>query len=65
MFEPTTLPIVISGIPAIAEEIDTAASGAEVPIATIVKPITNCGMRSFVAIPAAPSTNQSEPLDSM
>ena len=38
---PTILPIVISAFPLIAAVILTAASGAEVPIATIVKPITN------------------------
>ena len=39
----------------------TAASGALVPIATIVRPITNWGIPIFPAIPADPSTNQSAP----
>ena len=39
----------------------TAASGALVPIATIVSPITSWGIPSFAATLAAPSTNQSAP----
>ena len=40
----------------------TAASGAEVPIATMVRPMINCGIPSLSAILLAPSTNQSAPL---
>ena len=58
-------PIVISAFPANAAVILTAASGAEVPIATIVNPITNCGIPNFAAILAAPSTNQSAPFTSI
>ena len=36
-------------------------SGMLVPIATIVNPMINCGIPSFFAILAAPSTNQSAP----
>ena len=39
----------------------TAASGAEVPMATIVSPITIAGTLNFFAIEAAPSTNKSAP----
>jgi hypothetical protein len=39
----------------------TAASGMLVPIATIVRPMISCGIPSFFAILAAPSTNQSAP----
>ena len=59
---PTTLPIVISALPLSAAAKLTAASGALVPIATMVKPITSWGMPKRVAILAAPSTNQSAPL---
>ena len=61
MLLPTIFPIVMSALPFIAAVILTAASGALVPIATIVKPTISCGIPNFVAIPAAPSTNQSEP----
>ena len=40
MLLPTMLPMVISALPFKQAEILTAASGALVPIATIVKPIT-------------------------
>ena len=62
---PTILPMVISALPLTAAAILTAASGALVPIATIVRPITSCGMPKRMAIPAAPSTNQSAPLPSI
>jgi len=39
----------------------TAASGILVPIATIVRPMINWGIPSFLAMLAAPSTNQSAP----
>ena len=45
-----------------AEMIEVANSGALVPNATMVKPITSAGIRSFAATPDAPSTNQSAPL---
>ena len=62
---PTTFPMVISALPFIAEEMLTAASGALVPIATIVRPMISWGIPSLEAIPAAPSTNQSAPLISI
>ena len=62
---PTILPIVISALPFIAAAMLTAASGALVPIATIVRPTTSCGMPKRVASAAAPSTNQSAPLPSI
>ena len=61
---PTTLPIVISALPFKEAAMLTAASGALVPMATIVRPITSCGMPNLAAMPAAPSTNQSAPLPS-
>ena len=42
----------------------TAASGSDVPIATIVSPITSCGIPNFPASAAAPSTNTSAPFTS-
>ena len=65
MLLPTIFPIVISALPPTDDEILTAASGALVPMATIVSPITICGIPNLVAIPAAPLTNQSAPLISM
>ena len=60
-----TLPMVIPAFPVVAAVILTAASGALVPIATMVRPMTSCGIPNLAAIPAAPSTNQSAPLISM
>ena len=65
IFEPTTLPTAIAATPLRAPVIETAASGADVPIATIVRPTTSCGIPNFTAIPAAPSTNQSAPFTSI
>ena len=39
----------------------TAASGSDVPIATMVSPITSWGIPNFSATLPAPSTNQSAP----
>ena len=58
---PTMFPIVISALPFKAAVMLTAASGALVPIATIVRPITSWGTPSLSAIPEEPSTNQSAP----
>ena len=58
---PTTFPMVIPAFLFIAAVILTAASGMLVPIATMVNPMINCGIPSFFAILAAPSTNQSAP----
>ena len=61
---PTTFPTVMPALPFKAAVILTAASGALVPMATIVRPITNCGMPNLSAIPDVPSTNQSAPFTS-
>ena len=58
---PTTFPTAISAVPFNAAVILTAASGALVPMATMVRPTTNCGIPIFLAIPEVPSTNQSAP----
>ena len=62
MFEPITLLIAISLLPVSADVILTAASGALVPIATIVRPITTDGTRNNRATADAPSTKKSAPL---
>ena len=58
---PTTLPIAISPLPSNADLVDTASSGALVPKATTVIPITNAETFSLPAIPLAPSTKRSAP----
>ena len=60
-FEPTTLATLISFCPDNEDVILTAASGALVPIATMVSPIVIDGILNFLAIEAAPSTNKSAP----
>ena len=62
---PTIFPMVISAFPFSAAVVLTAASGALVPMATIVRPITSCGTPKRSAIPELPSTNQSAPLTSI
>ena len=61
---PTILPTVIPALPFIPAVMLTAASGSDVPIATIVSPITSCGIPNFPASAAAPSTNTSAPFTS-
>lgn len=63
IFDPNILPIPTPAAPCITEEIDTAASGALVPQATIVKPMTISGILNFFAMAEAPSTNISAPRD--
>ena len=58
---PRTLPIEISALPEIAPVILTAASGALVPIATIVRPMISSEIPNFLAKPEAPSTKKSAP----
>ena len=64
ILEPKTLPTAISGLPSNAALIDTANSGAEVPIATIVKPITKSETPNFCASLLAESTSHSAPFQS-
>lgn len=59
---PITLPRTISVFPLASALIDTANSGALVPKATIVSPISIFGTLKFWAIDDEPSTNISEPL---
>ena len=61
MLLPTTFPMVMSALPFNAATMLTAASGRDVPMATMVRPTTSSGIPSFSAILEAPSTNQSAP----
>ena len=62
MLLPITFPNDIALVPANAEVIETAASGALVPNATIVKPTIMVGIFKLYATLLAPSTNTSAPL---
>ncbi len=62
---PTTFPMVMPAFPLSAAEMLTAASGALVPIATMVSPTTSCGIPNLEAIPDEPSTKKSAPLISI
>ena len=55
MLEPTTFPIAISELPLTADMTLMTSSGAEVPKATIVRPITRSEIRKRLATAAAPS----------
>lgn len=61
MFEPTMFPTAKSGVPLRADTRLTQNSGMLVPIATIVNPITICGIFSFSATATAPSVSRSAP----
>lgn len=61
MLLPITLPSAIAVFPLRAAVTDVASSGREVPIATIVRPITASLTPMAEAIPDAPSTNKSPP----
>ncbi len=58
---PRMLPIAMPVVPANAAEMLIAASGALVPNATMVSPMTICGIWNFSAMPDAPSTKKSAP----
>lgn len=61
ILDPRTLPTDIACWSRIAAEIVTANSGADVAIATIVKPITRSDIPNFRAIFEAESTTQTAP----
>ena len=61
MLEPTILPTAKSDVPFNAEIKLTQNSGILVPIATIVNPITICGIFIFSATATAPSVKRSAP----
>ena len=62
MLLPMTLPSKMSVLPPIREEKETASSGAPVPKATIVRPISSFETLKFEATLDAPDTSQSAPL---
>ena len=62
MLLPMTLPTKMSVLPLKSDEKDTASSGAPVPKATMVRPISSLLTLKFDAIDEAPSTSQSAPL---
>ena len=59
---PTTFPIAMSALPFKAEEILTVSSGADVPNATMVSPMTIEGIRKRLAMEAAPSVKPFAPI---
>ena len=61
MLLPSTLPIARSGLPSSAAPTDTATSGALVPKATTVRPITSGEMPHDSAMREAPRTKASAP----
>src|SRR3989344_1082861 len=62
MLLPKILPMAISVLPWMLAKILTINSGADVPNATMVSPITKAEMPNFLAIDEAPSTKKSAPL---
>ena len=58
---PTTLPMEMSALPFRADDTLTASSGAEVPKATMVRPMTMLGMLKRLATDAAPSVRPLAP----
>ena len=61
IFEPTTVPIASSSLLLITDDMPTKISGADVPRATIVKPIASSLIPSFFARSEELSTNLSAP----
>ena len=61
VLEPTTLPTAISGVPSMADARLTKSSGAEVPTATIVRPIIISGTFIRRAKAEAPVVRMSAP----
>ena len=59
--DPITLPMEMSELPAMAPVRLTTSSGQEVPKPTMVSPMTNSLIFSFLAIDEAPSTRKSAP----
>ena len=61
MLLPTTLPMAMSALPFRAEDMLTVSSGADVPKATMVSPITMDGIWKRLAMDAAPSVSPLAP----
>jgi hypothetical protein len=64
IFEPTTFPMAIAGLPSRVACILTKSSGADVPNETIVTPINNGEILNLLAIPIALFTKKSPPTTS-
>ena len=63
IFDPTIFPTEMLFNPRKAERIVTANSGADVPNATIVNPMTSSETRSFLAIRTEESTSKIAPFE--
>ena len=61
MLEPTMFPMAMSALPWNDERKLTTISGVEVPMPTIVSPITNSLSPNFLAMLEEPSTSQLAP----
>ena len=61
MFDPSTLPSASPGLPRSAAATDAASSGSEVPMATMVSPITVSLMLNSRAMSIAPVTSKLPP----
>ena len=61
MLEPMALPMAMPGAPSKAAIKETIISGAEVPKATTVRPITSGDTPRLRESPAAPATKRSAP----
>ncbi len=62
MFEPTTFPTAMSALPCSAPMKLTTISGVDVPMPTMVNPMTNSLTFNFLAMAVEPSTSQSAPI---
>ena len=61
ILDPIALPTASAALLCIAAVTETRISGAEVAIATTVRPMRRVGTPMFRAVPAAPTTNRSAP----
>ena len=58
---PSTLPIARSVLPSMEAKTLITSSGSDVPKATMVSPISNCGSPNFLPMDEAPSINHFAP----
>lgn len=61
MFEPTTFPTAIPGLPSSDARTETTSSGMDVPAATMVRPTRAGATRASRASPLAPRIKASPP----
>lgn len=62
ILDPSTLPITIPLSPFLSAVIDVTSSGKDVPIATMVRPMSASLNPNVLAMKLAPSTTKSEPI---